>query len=79
MRPCSIEISMYLVINKNHLCFFLPVDIGYVGGVPFSILEPVLKKATARQLLTIEDYNCVSFLIYLELPIVHQASAVPYY
>lgn len=38
---------------------FLFTDIGYVGGVPFSILEPVLKKATARQLLTIEDYNCV--------------------
>ena len=38
-------------------------DIGYVGGVPYSILESVLKKATAKQLLIIEDYNAVR--IYL--------------
>lgn len=32
-----------------------------MGGVPYFILEPVLKKATPKQLLTIEDYNAVSY------------------
>jgi transcription elongation factor B polypeptide 3 len=32
-------------------------DLGYTGGVPFEILKPALERATAQQLLLIEEYN----------------------
>lgn len=41
-------------------CFFLAIY--ELGGVPFSVLEPVLEKCTPEQLYRIEECNHVSAL-----------------
>lgn len=43
-------------------CFFLAIY--EVGGVPFSVLEPVLEKCTPEQLYRIEECNHVSAWIW---------------
>lgn len=43
-------------------CFFLAIY--EVGGVPFSVLEPVLEKCTPEQLYRIEECNHVSAWVW---------------
>lgn len=52
------------IVPKIVLCVCLMLtlilfclDLEYTGGVPFIILEPILKHATPDQLYTLEHYN----------------------
>ena len=39
--------------------------IDYVGGIPYDVLKPVIDRATASQLYSLEDYNPVSWSVGL--------------
>lgn len=39
------------------LCLTFSLALEYTGGVPFSILEPILKHASPDQLYNLEQYN----------------------
>jgi len=58
LPTCFIRIYSAWVHTENAELSIL--DLGYVGGVPYYILQPVLERATATQLFTIEEYNPVS-------------------
>nr|CAD7260319.1 unnamed protein product [Timema shepardi] len=53
--------SWHKVPSLYDLCIRLLIEnidaMDYTGGVPFDLLEPVLKHATAQQLFTLEHYN----------------------
>lgn len=55
--------SHYLtdVSSLQEMCVRILIEnidgIGYIGGVPYMILKPVLERCTAKQLYTIEDFN----------------------
>lgn len=46
--------------NEERSVFFFLLAIYEVGGVPYSVIEPVLERCTPEQLYRIEEYNHVS-------------------
>lgn len=56
----AISLGGLATTQRFHLWF--SAAIFEVGGVPYSVLEPVLERCTPDQLYRIEEYNHVSIL-----------------
>ena len=54
-KTLTVRIVSKLYIPTSTLLFFSALE--YTGGVPYDLLKPVLERASAQQLYSLENFN----------------------